>query len=483
MMTDISVPFYDGENTFDHTEMEDLLILSDRYLSDVLYDDHQGLDAYTYDKVWSIFEEQYDEALEEFVDSMREEYIEPKSCDLDNFYQDYWNSLDDYAEHYFYNNPPCYMFEIGEWYENPLEAYHDLVLWDLPMQRISMGMLAQYASNSPGYLSLRSVVTFGEDTSSQLAWANAPDVQCFIEGSEFDFVRACLDPVHDWPPPGDIEMPMFVYPILSDGSYGDLIRGQRLTPEAALSRQLKFQDRIKLIHCDECKLPVSPSDRNKTLMRKDRHNIAERIYSYGFPCPPGTSEKEAEHRMEVCVKNAKFLLDQCEAYNLPTPILMLHGIDPADYALAIYELIEHAEYGATFWIGLGGFENVGKSPLEYWRLYRTIRAIRNELQDERILGLHIPGLTWLPAIAGVRHVLDQINPGERPGVGLSITKLPSLDKKEDQAFLTTLGLISDNREFPAYNPLGDKPTLFDPFLSADALRFAFREPKLPSLAW
>lgn len=401
---------------------------------------------------------------------------------------DYWCYFDEHA--------PC---ENAHDRHEPAQAlYHALQNSHLLIGDLSPDLLVNYAVYKPYQNTLRGHVEHSrmmEPEYEALAYAVYPDVKCFFWGTNAQF-NVLLNPALDYLPllgemperyyPAADEsplawqqrrLPLFSDILMESGAEWDLSgTGFRLDPATALNRQLKLDLGIQFKHCEVCDLPVNRRERRYSCWTNDSPDkfVSRAICSYGWPLPKNATPQDAETSMEKSVENAHFLgLEYSRRkgteWELPIPVFMLYGATPSQFQWGLSELTEPAWFegrGDIFFVGLGGFEQVGKKRLEYLRLVSTLRTIKHQLNDERIAGIYIPGLTWLPALAKTRKFLNTIRLNHGGWLSLVTSKKADPDPHQDQLFMTMMSRLSNKEEFPYYYTGG----LVDSFMARNYLK-------------
>lgn len=183
--------------------------------------------------------------------------------------------------------------------------------------------------------------------------------------------------------------------VLDSGAFTDVVADRRLTPEAALDRQLAWE---------------------KTASRKwGTPFVAERFVSYDRLIDEkwtnGKREKrrwsvaEGEAAVAETIAAAKHLVSQRDTLAPRRLILSCQGVDAYQYQECTAEVLKLAT--PDDWIGLGGWCILGIRRRWMPTFWQTLRLVLPMIAVVGVPHIHIFGVLFLPALGGLLHLADQ----------------------------------------------------------------------------
>jgi hypothetical protein len=184
--------------------------------------------------------------------------------------------------------------------------------------------------------------------------------------------RLCLNPKYGV----RLERPANEMEILLDsGAFQDISDEQRLTPEGALERQLRFEGRVGF--------------RSSYLVSYDRI-VDERITVDGQRRKKRVGSQTAQKYVDETIDAAQYLSEQRKALRPRRLVLSNQGVTSPQYVGCVKEVVRFAEKGDV--IGLGGFCIIGQVPRLIAGYFRVLQQVLPVLERHHIRRLHLFGV-------------------------------------------------------------------------------------------
>lgn len=202
----------------------------------------------------------------------------------------------------------------------------------------------------------------------------------------------CFTPVHAPPPHAN---PCGLAYLLDSGAFSDP-PDARLTPQAALERQLAWEDWAARVWGARVAA--------EALVSYDR--LIDEVWVDGVRAKRRWREAEAWAAVEETVRAAEYLASQRRALAPRALVLSLQGVTAEQYLACAEAVLAVAQPGD--WIGLGGWCILGRchSWLPEW--FRTIRLVLPRVAHRGIRRVHVFGVLYLPALGPLVWLADQL---------------------------------------------------------------------------
>lgn len=225
-------------------------------------------------------------------------------------------------------------------------------------------------------------------------------VQLYVGGHACSIQRERVDlsgyraftAVH--PPPPWVDPRGLTY-LLDSGAFSDPPE-RRLTPSAALERQLDWEERAA--RAWGVRVPA------EALVSYDR--LIDEIWIDGRRVKRRWSEREAWNAVEETVEAAAYLASQRHRLRPRRFVLSVQGVTAEQYAACTERVLAFAQ--PEDWIGLGGWCILGRwrSWLPEW--FRTIWLVLPRVARRGIRRVHVFGVLYLPALGPLVWLADQL---------------------------------------------------------------------------
>ena len=213
-----------------------------------------------------------------------------------------------------------------------------------------------------------------------------------IRGEPVDLSgHRCFTPVHAPPPHVD---PSRLSYLLDSGAFSDP-PSARLTPEAALERQLAWEERAARVW--GVHVPA------EALVSYDR--LIDEIWVGGVRIKRRWSEAEAWRAVDETVEAAAYLSSQRRRLHPRALVLAIQGVTAEQYVACARQVLALAHQDD--WLGLGGWCILGRwrSWLPEW--FRTIQVVLPLASRAAILRIHVFGVLYLPALGPLVWLADR----------------------------------------------------------------------------
>lgn len=184
--------------------------------------------------------------------------------------------------------------------------------------------------------------------------------------------------------------------LIDSGAFSDPWE-RRLTPDAALDRQFKFERK-----CPE----IWQSDPWQSEGFVSYDLLIDEVWVAGERTKRRWSVGDAERAVRVTVEAAHYLASQRERIEPRRLILSCQGVDAIQYAECADEVLSAAQ--PHDWIGLGGWCILGRQRRWMPTFWQTIRLVLPRVKAAGVGHVHIFGVMYLPALGGLLWLADQI---------------------------------------------------------------------------
>lgn len=183
--------------------------------------------------------------------------------------------------------------------------------------------------------------------------------------------------------------------LLDSGAFSDSPQ-QRLTPEKALERQIKWEARAsQRLNCTDWHVEAIVS---YDLLIDEVWTGAERSKRrWGL--------KDAEWAVAETVAAARYLAGRRDTLAPRQIVLSAQGVDAIQYSECVDELLKIAGIGD--WIGLGGWCVLGRMRSLLPEFWKACHIILPKIAASGVNHIHIFGVTFLPALGGLQWLADQ----------------------------------------------------------------------------
>jgi hypothetical protein len=221
----------------------------------------------------------------------------------------------------------------------------------------------------------------------------------------------CFSP--SWPPlvPFTPDEAARVEGLLDSGAYTDVRPGTRLSPEAALQRQLSWEARAG-------RKWGLPTWRAKAFVSYDL--LIDEKWVDGRKRKERWSVAEADRAVRVTVDAAGYLASQRARLAPRRLVLACQGVVAEQYVDCVQGVLAHATPADT--LGLGGWCILGKCRRWLPEFWRTVRRVLPLAAGAGLRSVHVFGVLYRPALGGLLWLCDQ------HGLALSTdSKKPILD--------------------------------------------------------
>lgn len=195
---------------------------------------------------------------------------------------------------------------------------------------------------------------------------------------EVETPRICLNPKYGV----RLERPARSLEILLDsGAFQDINDHKRLSFDAALQRQLNFEERVGF--------------RSKYLVSYDRI-VDETFNEDGRRVKLRVDGRTARKYVDQTIDAAKHLADQRHELKPRRLVLSNQGVSPGQYTRCVKEVLTFSERGDV--IGLGGQCIVGQRPGYSRDYFAVLKNILPMIRRRGIRRLHVFGLGTFPVL-------------------------------------------------------------------------------------
>lgn len=201
----------------------------------------------------------------------------------------------------------------------------------------------------------------------------------------------CFTAVH--PPPATFNSPEGVIGLLDSGAFSDPPH-KRLTPERALDRQLRWEQRASDVWSGPW---ISHAVVSYDL-------LIDEVWTNGIRAKRRWSVAEAERAVRETVDAAAYLASRREELVPRRLVLSCQGVDAEQYGECAAGILQHA--GPDDWIGFGGWCILGRWQSWLSEFVRTCQRVLPAVRDAGVGHVHIFGVLWLPALGALLWLAD-----------------------------------------------------------------------------
>lgn len=195
------------------------------------------------------------------------------------------------------------------------------------------------------------------------------------------------------PPPGG-PRPTTIQGILDSGAFTDR-RQRRLTPDQALERQLRWEQRA----IEKWEFPWQAH----ALVSYDL--LIDETWIQGQREQRRWSVQATEVAVQETILAAHFLASQRERLSPRILVLTAQGVDALQYAECSAEVLRVAQ--SVDWFGFGGWCPLGRRTTLLPEFWRTLRLVLPMVAKAGVRHVHIFGVLYLPALGGLVYLADQ----------------------------------------------------------------------------
>lgn len=182
--------------------------------------------------------------------------------------------------------------------------------------------------------------------------------------------------------------------LLDSGAFTDPPH-KRLTPDAALDRQLKWEQRAS----KKFSGPFQASG----LVSYDL--LIDEVWTNAEKSKRRWSVKDAEQAVTVTIEAAAYLSSQREQVAPRRLILSCQGVDSVQYSECIDEVLKVTR--SDDWIGLGGWCILGRQTRWMPTFWATLHRVLPKIAAANVRNVHIFGVLYLPALGGLLWLADR----------------------------------------------------------------------------
>ena len=170
---------------------------------------------------------------------------------------------------------------------------------------------------------------------------------------------------------------------------------KRLSPEAALARQLRWEERA----ANKWNAPYQ----HKALVSYDL--LIDEKWTAGKKAKERWSVAEAEEAVRVTVDAAKYLASQRERLKPRRLVMACQGVDAMQYEEAAAGVLEHCLPGDVF--GLGGWCILGLQKSWLPTFWGAMRKVLPMVAKAGLTRVHIFGVMWQVPLGGLVWLADR----------------------------------------------------------------------------
>jgi hypothetical protein len=182
--------------------------------------------------------------------------------------------------------------------------------------------------------------------------------------------------------------------LLDSGAFTDA-PSQRLTPEGALERQLRWEGKA----CHLWGFPWQATG----LVSYDL--LIDETWIGDVRVKRRWSVAQADQAVTETVEAARYLASQREQLAPRKLILAAQGVDAWQYGECVDELLKVAH--PSDWIGLGGWCILGQRTTLLPTFWQTIRLVLPRIAAAGVVHVHLFGVLYQPALGGLLWLADQ----------------------------------------------------------------------------
>lgn len=190
--------------------------------------------------------------------------------------------------------------------------------------------------------------------------------------------------------------PATVSCLLDSGAFTDPPH-KRLTPEGALQRQLRWEERARA--------GWGVATWNATaVVSYDR--LIDETWVAGKRHKRRWTVQAAEGAVRETVDAAAYLASQRSRLAPRELVLATQGVDAVQYAECAAAVLAHAQ--PTDWLGLGGWCLLGRAKSLLPEFWRTCRRVLPLAAASGLRKVHLFGVLWEPALGGLLWLCDRL---------------------------------------------------------------------------
>ncbi len=183
--------------------------------------------------------------------------------------------------------------------------------------------------------------------------------------------------------------------LLDSGAFSDVGK-ERLTPEGALERQLRWEAKAaKKWECSDWQA--------KALVSYDW--LIDEKFIAGKKVKQRWAVADGEKAVDVTIAAAKYLSSQRERLLPRRLVLATQGVDCRQYLQCLEGVLAHAR--SQDWIGLGGWCVLGKFKRWLPTFWATMRQALPMIAMRGFRHVHIFGVLYQPALGGLLWLADR----------------------------------------------------------------------------
>lgn len=182
--------------------------------------------------------------------------------------------------------------------------------------------------------------------------------------------------------------------LLDSGAFSDAPEA-RLTPDAALDRQLTWESRA----ADIWGRAVAA----EALVSYDL--LIDEVWTGGVREKRRWSVQDADRAVQDTVDAAQYLASERMALHPRRLVLSCQGVDAVQYAECVDAVLRHAE--PVDWVGYGGWCILGRWTSWLPEFRRTLALTIPRIAHAGVRHVHLFGVLWEPALAAMLWIADQ----------------------------------------------------------------------------
>jgi hypothetical protein len=216
-----------------------------------------------------------------------------------------------------------------------------------------------------------------------------------IQGERIDLGGRCMFTAVHHPVYGEFSSVTDIEGIVDSGAFSDPPT-DRLTHEQALGRQLQWESRASEMWQGDW---VAYGLVSYDLL------IDETWLPNGKKIKRRWSVKQAETAVTETVAAAAYLSSQRERLQPRKLILSAQGVDAIQYHECTQGVLQYAR--PEDWFGFGGWCILGRQQTLLPEFWKTLHLVMPEVKKAGIANIHLFGVLWEPALAGMLYLSDE----------------------------------------------------------------------------
>lgn len=205
--------------------------------------------------------------------------------------------------------------------------------------------------------------------------------------------RRCFTAAHPLTMPLDLTQ---TRALLDSGAFTDPPE-KRLTPDAALARQLRWEERARA-------LCAAPEWTAEAVVSYDR--LVDETWTAGIRRKARWSLAAAESAVAETIEAARFLASRRRDLSPRALVLACQGVDALQQEECAVELLRIA--APSDWLGLGGWCILGRWQSWLPEFWRTLRLVLPRVAAAGLTRVHLFGVLWQPALGGLLWLADRL---------------------------------------------------------------------------